>query len=173
MAAVIVQAIRSDWDAIAQLNVEAYAEYGAQLAPAAWDGMRANLVVIGQVAQQASFSVARVDQALAGSVAYCAPGKANPDIFPPDWASILLLAVLPRYRGQGIATILVQTCIDQARRDHAAVVGLYTSELMTTARRLYERLGFQQDGEIPRRHGLRYWRFRLPLAPDSGACPTP
>ena len=61
MAAVIVQAIRSDWDAIAQPNVEAYAEYGAQLAPAAWDGMRANLVVIGQVAKQASFSVARVD----------------------------------------------------------------------------------------------------------------
>ncbi len=47
--------------------------------------------------------------------------------------------------------------------DGIATIGLFTSELMTAARRLYERLGFQQDGEISGRHGFRYWRYKLRL----------
>ena len=42
----------------------------------------------------------------------------------------------------------------------ATEIGLYTSEAMTTARGLYERMGFVVDGDLPTNFGLRYWRFR-------------
>ncbi len=40
-------------------------------------------------------------------------------------------------------------------------IGLHTSEAMTTARGLYERMGFVVDGDLPTNFGLRYWRYRL------------
>ncbi len=35
-------------------------------------------------------------------------------------------------------------------------MGLYTSELMTVARKMYPKMGFQQDKELPSILGLRY-----------------
>lgn len=48
---------------------------------------------------------------------------------------------------------------------HAAVhmasrLELHTSEVMTTARGLYERMGFTVNGDLPMNFGLLYWRFR-------------
>jgi ribosomal protein S18 acetylase RimI-like enzyme len=159
----IRDATPQDFGAIAALNVEAYREFATHMTSTAWKAMHTNVSAVAEVAERATFMVACVTGELAGSVAYCPPGRSNPDIFLPDWASVLLLAVSPRYRGRGIAQQLVEACIRRARAEEAVTIGLFTSELMTTARRLYETLGFQEDGEIPRRHGLRYWRYRLPL----------
>jgi len=160
---IVEAATPSDFPAIAELNVEAYRQFAAQVSPAAWQAMQRNLRAVEIVAERAQFLVVRGDAQLAGSVAYCPAGLSDATIFPADWPSVLLLAVAPRWRGHGIAQELVQACIHRARHDGAPVLGLFTSELMTSARRIYEALGFQQDGEIPRRHGLRYWRYRLPL----------
>ncbi len=160
---VIDQATAQDLPAIANLNVAAYREFAAHLTPEAWRTMQTNLRMVESTAQRATFLIARAGAEVAGSVAYCPAGKSDPAIFPPDWASILLLAVSPAHRRGGIARDLVNSCLQLARVDGVAIIGLFTSELMTAACRLYERLGFQQDGEIPRRHGLRYWRYKLRL----------
>lgn len=125
--------------------------------------MRAKLTEVESLARRVTFLAARVDEEIAGSVAYCPAGKSDPAIFPSDWASLLLLAVSPRYRRHGIAKQLVAACIQLARDDGARTIGLFTNELMTTARRLYEAMGFRQDCEIPARYGLRYWRYKLDL----------
>ncbi len=151
-----------DFPAIAELNIEAYGEYANHLTPEAWATMQANLCSIETVAQRAVFLIALLSGELAGSVAYCPPGNSIAPI-PSDWASILLLAVSPRYRRYGVARSLTQDCIQQAHEDGAQTIGLFTSELMTNARQLYESLGFSRDCEIPQRHGLRYWRYRLGL----------
>ena len=105
----------------------------------------------------------RDQRAIVGSVGYCPTGKGDPEIFSPDWAAVLLLAVSPTHRGRGIARELVSACIQCARDDAAHVIGLFTSELMTAAQQLYESLGFRRESEIPSRRGLRYWRYKLPL----------
>ncbi len=125
--------------------------------------MQTNLRMVHSTASRATFLAARDAEEIVGSVAYCPAGKSDPAIFPPHWASILLLAVSPRHRRNGIGRELVNACVQLARNDHVGTVGLFTSELMSVARALYERMGFRQDGEIPRRHGLRYWRYRLDL----------
>lgn len=105
----------------------------------------------------------REEGTFVGSVGYCPAGKGNPEIFPPNWAGVLLLAVSPGHRGRGIARDLVSACIQCAQDDSAEVIGLFTSELMLPAQQLYESLGFHRDTELPMRLGLRYWRYKLQL----------
>lgn len=155
-----------DFAAIANLNVEAYREFASVMTPEGWRGMEANLRAIEVRAQAAQFLVVRVSGALVGSIAYCPAGKGNPAIFPAAWAAILLLAVAPMHRGRGIARDLARACVRRALDDDVRVVGLFTSELMTAAQRLYESLGFRREAEIPARYGLRYWRYWLDLDPS-------
>ena len=153
----------SDFDAIAELNVEAYREFADCMSPDGWRGMEASLRAVEARAQSAQFLVVKDQGAVVGSVGYCPAGKGNPEIFPLDWAAVLLLAVSPTHRGRGIARKLVSACIQCARDDSAQVIGLFTSELMTAAQQLYESMGFRRESELPSRLGLRYWRYQLQL----------
>ncbi len=125
--------------------------------------MQRNLRNIAERSESAQFLICRAEHQIVGSVAYCPAGNGDPSIFGPDMASVLLLAVHPRYRGKSLAKALTAVCITRALDDGAAAVGLFTSELMLAAHHLYRRLGFQLDVELPRRHGLRYFRYVLPL----------
>ena len=156
-------ATAGDFEAIANLNVEAYREFAGRMSPDGWHGMEASLRAIEGRAQSVQFLVMRNHGAIVGSVGYCAPGKGNPEIFPPDWAAVLLLAVCPAHRGRGIARALISACLQRARHDAAKVIGLYTSELMTAAQQLYESFGFHRESELPSRYRLRYWRYKLQL----------
>jgi ribosomal protein S18 acetylase RimI-like enzyme len=147
---------------IADLNVEAYREYANYLTAEAWMTMQTNLRSVETQAQQRIFLVAFHSNALAGSVAYCPPGHSHAPI-PSDRASVLLLAVSPSYRQQGIGRSLLHACVHQARKDGAQTIGLFTSEVMIAACQLYESYGFCKDCELPQRLGLRYWRYRFDL----------
>lgn len=148
--------------AIATLNIEAYREYAAYLTADAWATMQTNLGAIETLAQHTIFLITFRSGNLVGSVAYCPPGNSRFPI-PSDWASVLLLAVSPRYRKQGIGRSLLQACIQQACKDGSETIGLFTSEVMTGARQLYDSFGFCQDCEIPQRFGLKYWQYKLDL----------
>jgi ribosomal protein S18 acetylase RimI-like enzyme len=160
---VISPATSSDFCAIADLNVTAYREFAAHMSPDGWRGMEASLRAVEARAQSTRFLVVREQGDIVGSVGYCSAGKGNPEIFPPNWAGVLLLAVAPTHRGRGIARELVSTCIQYAQDDSAEVLGLFTSELMLPAKQLYESLGFHLESELPMRLGLRYWRYKLQL----------
>jgi len=159
----IEAASKEDYTSIAELNVKAYEEFAARLAAGAWSAMRENLRNIEERAKTAEFLVFRVGGEVVGSVAYCPAKNSDRSIFTPGTASVLLLAVHPQHRGRGIAKALTTACIARARNDGAAAIGLFTSELMLPAQHIYRSLGFWQDGELPKRHGLRYFRFVLSL----------
>ena len=63
-----------------------------------------------------------------------------------------MLAVRPSARGRGVGEALTRACIDRARADGRARIVLFTLPAMTTAHRLYERLGFERSPE-------RDWEF--------------
>lgn len=164
----VEHATREDLDAIAELNVAAYEEFSHHMTSDGWLSMKGAVESVETRFDTARFLVIRGANELLGSVAYCPAGNGNPAIFPPDWAAVLLLAVSPEGRGQGIGKRLTGACIDMARRDGASVIGLFTSELMTQAQRLYESLGFVRESELPPRNGLRYFRYKLSLDPVTG-----
>jgi ribosomal protein S18 acetylase RimI-like enzyme len=159
----IEEATAADILPLADLNVAAYQEFAKDLGPPAWRAMEKNLRGVARLTGWARFLVVRGPRGLAGSVGYCPPGKSDAAVFEPDWASIILLAVSPLHRRRGVARDLVRDCIRRARDDGAPAIGLFTSEIMTGARELYRRLGFNEDRELPRRYGVRYWRLRIEL----------
>ncbi|HAP00279.1 MAG TPA: hypothetical protein DCQ83_09575 [Fibrobacteres bacterium] len=159
---ILEDAQATDLPSIAALNVAAYREFAQHLAPEAWAMMKSNLSKTDKVAERATFIVARINGVLAASVAYCPAGR-SVDPIPTEWASVLLLAVSPEFRGQSLGEQLTRECIRRALADGAETIGLFTSELMVPAQRIYEKLGFVKESEIPPRHGKRYFRYRLDL----------
>lgn len=66
-----------DFDAIADLNVAAYAEFSLKLQAGAWEVMQKNLRKVAERAETAEFLVCRAGGAVVGSVAYCPAGKSE------------------------------------------------------------------------------------------------
>lgn len=57
------------------------------------------------------------------------------------------LAVLPEYRGQGIATLLLEATVEKARRTGAGPLGLLVDKGNPNAERLYNKVGFRYVGD--------------------------
>jgi len=151
---------------VATFVVEAYRQFSGSLMPENWERMERGLAAAVKDLGDGLPLVAEDEGVLCGFVAYFRPGCSDPSLFPPGWASLRLLAVGPAMRGRGIGKHLMDACVARACSDGATVLGLHTSELMTTARGMYERMGFEIVRELPRRVGVRYWLFRLDLGGD-------
>jgi GNAT superfamily N-acetyltransferase len=152
----------ADHAAVGCLLLNAYADYAERLG-SEWPRLRDGLPQAAKRLADAEIAGVRGTSGLDAVVFYFAPGKSDGVIFPRDWASLRLLGVAQAARGRGLSRKLTEWCIACARDQGAARIGLHTSEAMTTARGLYERMGFVVDGDLPMNFGLRYWRFRLDL----------
>ena len=75
-----------------------------------------------------------------------------------DEASFRMLAVSPAAQGRGVGEALVRACLDRAREAGRSAVFIYSGSWMTSAHRLYGRLGFvrtpERDWEFPGRFTL-------------------
>lgn len=102
---------------------------------------------------------------LLGSVTYCPPGTPYAELSQKGEGEFRMLAVAPQARGRGVAEALVRRCLDRSRElDHHRVV-ICSMEEMTTAHRLYRRLGFERLPErdwSPERD-IRLWAFAVDL----------
>lgn len=131
------------------------AEYG-------WDTTFEGLIarIVGQFAEhpgdkrQAAW-IAEIDGERIGCV-FCTAADEK------DTAQLRLLLVDPSARGAGVGTRLVDECLRFATRSGYPRIVLWTNDVLTAARRIYERAGFRLDRREPHHsfgHDLvgEYW----------------
>jgi GNAT superfamily N-acetyltransferase len=157
-----------EYEPLGDLIVAAYAQV---LAPDDLVGYQDELRdVAGRAAGAEVLVAVDGDRAVLGGVTYV-PGPESPsaEFDRADAAGIRMLAVAADARGRGVGEALVRACIDRARTAGKGRLVLYSTDRMTTAHRIYQRLGFTRDPALDWEPVSGLWLrwFELPLAKRS------
>jgi GNAT superfamily N-acetyltransferase len=135
-----IRQVRPDeLDAVGRLTVEVYVGEGF-IDPGA--GYVDELTDTARRAHDAEVWVAVVDGEILGSVTFCPVGSLYREIGRNDEGEFRMLVVSPAARGHGIGKALVELCLTRARELGYAGIRMSTMDRMTSAHRVYERLGF-------------------------------
>ena len=138
----IIRAVRpSEYETAGELTVEAY----RTLADAASAAYERELRDIAGRRAGSEILVAEVDGRIVGCVTFVDGLTALSEVDDPDAASVRMLGVAAEARNRGVGEALMRECIDRARRSGRKRVRLHTLPSMTSAQRLYARLGFRRD----------------------------
>ena len=153
-----------EYAAVAELTIAVYADVLKEILTVEY---RAELADVARRAADAVVLVA-VDGGggLLGSVTFVpTPESDYAEFKSADEAGVRMLVVAPEAQGRGVGTQLMDACIARARAAGRLRVSLHTTPSMTTAHRLYERLGFVRAPErdwVPE-PGVHLWGYVLPL----------
>lgn len=168
MPSLSLSAVRPDQHvAVADLTAQVYRGEGFSAAayePALRD--------VASRARSATVLVAELDGVVVGAVTVATRGGEWAEQAAPGEAVIRMLVVAAPARGSGTGEALVRAGLEAARADGCTLVRLSSQEEMTSAHRLYERLGFVRTpsfdwSPVP---GLQLRTYALPLAPWCGQC---
>lgn len=151
---------------------DAYAEFQPALAPQEWARMSSNLagivapgapgVLIAAFAAAGSTAGLSPCSTPVGTATYLPPGPREYKRVPQSWAVVRGMAVVPAWRGRGVARALLADCLARARSAAAPSVGLHTAAMFHAARTLYENAGFVQQSEFEHL-GVRFCIYALHL----------
>jgi ribosomal protein S18 acetylase RimI-like enzyme len=130
----------NDVPAIASVLCESFAEYQPFYTPAAFAATTPTADAIRRRLDEGPVWVAYNEGAVVGTVSAVPKGVA---------CYIRSMAALPADRGHGIGGLLLEHIEDFAAAQGLAYLLLSTTPFLTHAIRLYERVGFQRNGEGP------------------------
>ena len=161
----IREAREDEYDTIAALIVDAYAEYAAHMSPDAWSGFGNEIANVRGRTSDSTLFVAEVDGRLAGSVTMFSGWRGTQE----GSAQLRLLAVPPENRGSGVGRALMEACIERAKRDGKQRLVLTTTQEMAVARELTESLGFVREPGLDHEPapGVRYQGYELKLGDNA------
>jgi ribosomal protein S18 acetylase RimI-like enzyme len=111
------------------------------------DGYVRELVDTPRRAREAELWAAVEDGLILGSVTFCPVGSSYREIGRDNEGEFRMLAVSPAVRGRGVGRALVELCLRRSRELGYAGVRMSTMDRMTSAQRVYERLGFTRAPE--------------------------
>lgn len=140
---------RGERGTIAALTLAAYQEYAAPLG-GLWRAYRRSILETVAAPAPATQIVAERGGVVVGAVLlYPADASGRDREAEPRAApEVRLLAVAPAARGQGVGGMLMRECVERARRAGAPALTLHTTDIMRTAMRMYERMGFLRAPEL-------------------------
>ncbi len=155
-----------DRNAVERVLLAAYGEYALTLPGDRWKEYKASIVQAIDTPTTSARLVAEVDGEVVGSVfvydsSASAYGAPQLEIHNPI---IRLLGVSPHARGLGVATELIRASARLALDSGADTLHLHTSDMMASAVKLYERLGFERAHDKEFHNGnilVKSYRIRL------------
>ena len=137
-----------EYAAVGELTAAAY-----RLLPVdhLWGGYADEIRDTATRARHADILVGMLDGELAGAVTYV-PDSSSPwsEWTEPGEAQFRLLAVAGAARGRGVGEALTRECMRRAADARQSIL-IYTTRWLTTAHRIYVRLGFarRHDRDVP------------------------
>jgi len=136
----------SDREAVRSVLLDAYGQYEHTLSQELWEKYKADIegAAAGKGGATKARLVAELDGAIIGSVFLFESSETAYGFVGIHTPIIRLLAVAKAARGLGVATELIRASAALARESGATQLHLHTSDLMDSAVRLYERLGFER-----------------------------
>jgi putative acetyltransferase len=124
--------------ALARAVRDTLAEFGAaKPGTAYYDEATDHLYELFSQAPRSAYFVAEIDGEVLGG-----GGIFPTENLPADTVELVKLYLLPAARGRGVGKALINHCVEAARANGYARVYLETTEELTQAIPLYERLGF-------------------------------
>ena len=155
-----------DREAVVRVLLDAYSQYETALAGERWEQYKENILHSIDAPTTLARFVAEVDGDIVGSVfvydsSATAYGAPQLEIHNPI---IRLLGVSRHARGLGVATELIRASAKLALAKGADTLHLHTSDIMDSAVRLYERLGFERAYDKEFHNGevlVRSYRLKL------------
>lgn len=106
------------------------------------------------------------DGAVLGSVTFVLPGSQLAELSREGEAEFRMLGVDPAAQGRGVGQALLLACLERARAAAARRLVLCSASNMSTAHRMYERVGFQREPDLDwePEPGVRLVAYALALA---------
>lgn len=149
--------------ALGDLTVASYLE-GGFLIGGLDDPYTPHLRDVAHRAASAQVLVAAGENGLLGGVTLAFHGSPMCELGGPGDAEIRMLAVDPAAHGRGVGSALAAACVERARAESGTKrIVLCSQQTMTTAHRLYRRLGFERAPELDwcPLPDVRLWGFVL------------
>ena len=137
---------REDRDFITAVLLDSYSQYESLMPYELWNAYKESIIASVDEKLVKARLVAERNGVIVGSVylfdsSEAAYGRTDLHI---DTPIIRLLAVSKKARGFGVATELIRASAKQVREWGQDTIHLHTSDMMDSAIRLYERLGFER-----------------------------
>lgn len=146
----IREAEASDRERMADITRMAYGEYAGSRSPEYWNQYEQDTRKTILSDPLLARLVAEMDGQLVGSAIICAPyeWKIGEQIVKNPNPEMRLLAVLPDYRNYKIGAELITACEKWVEDQGFEHITLHTTNLMQTAKAMYERRGYERYPEI-------------------------
>lgn len=163
---IIRNAEPGDRGATIEVLMDAYGQYEQELPAEFWNQYKESILAAVDGALTKERLVAELDGEVVGSVflfdsSEAAYARSDLDIHSPI---IRLLAVSKKARGYGVATQLIRASAKLSLEWGAETLHLHTSDMMDSAVRLYERLGFERAFDKDLKNGetlVKSYRLQL------------
>jgi predicted N-acetyltransferase YhbS len=141
-AAIDIRSAREDeLDKVAEVIIDAYAEYAAKMSPDAWSSFAVDIANVRGRASDAEILIAEREGSIVGTVSHYAQWRGA----QRDTSALRLLAVPPSEQGEGVGRALMAYCIESARGAGKRRVALTTVEEMEFMRDLALKMGFERE----------------------------
>jgi ribosomal protein S18 acetylase RimI-like enzyme len=145
MAIEVRRAFPQEYEEAGRVTALAYREF-VRPEDADWNRYLDRIADVGDRAGRTVVLVAVEDGRILGSATLELEGRTEegePPV-PPDEAHLRMLGVHPEARRRGVARMLMDASMDEARRAGKRRLTLNTTQLMQAARAMYEALGFER-----------------------------
>nr|WP_304218353.1 GNAT family N-acetyltransferase [Fredinandcohnia onubensis] len=164
----IRDAKQDELDFIREQRVAAYLEHSKEIPVPHWQALKQAISSEADRLHGSELIVCELNEKIVGSVVLF-PAKTDAyegQLEELDYPEIRMLAVNPEARGKGVASALIDECINRSKAKKYQYIGLHTGEFMKQAIQLYTKHGFerlpQYDFE-PANDGIIVKAFRLTI----------